>query len=119
MNTTIQIYIAISNEIMIFKILAVHKIMNMINSSKILMLRNVKKPFSDHPMSIHWSDKNVKSPDQVSCYTRDFYWFNCPECKREVEEVLITISTNVLVAQKEQCVKIMSVLFALSNHCID
>lgn len=40
------------------------------------------------------SKKNEKTPDQVTYCAKETFWFNCPECGCEVEELLCNISDN-------------------------
>jgi|694.fasta_scaffold104888_4 hypothetical protein len=50
-----------------------------------------EKSFAMSPVSIWWSSKNTLRPSDVSLKSHSPFWFNCPDCTHEFEQILYTI----------------------------
>lgn len=87
-------------------------------------MRGVIK-FSEHPYSINWSEKNVKSPKDFSIQSHSSATFKCPNCIHEFESKLYNVSNGKYcpycaipsrkMCDKENCTECFNKSFASSE----
>lgn len=49
------------------------------------------KSFAISPVSIFWSSRNYLKPNEVSLKSHSKFWFNCPDCNHDFEQILYVI----------------------------
>jgi hypothetical protein len=67
-----------------------------------------EKSFASSPVSLYWSSRNNKKPEDVPKSSHSKYWFKCNKCNHEYDQLLYTIRNRprcpyCSVASKKLC----------------